>query len=338
MLRYPVAFDDPDVIPLAQMVEALNRLDRMQELPTPVIAAMVSDREIVRRIRKAKDDDEVQNLVEVEAAAYAKRLETTLARVEQDGKALSERVDQLAQTSEEHRKRSKIATDLAARVTSERDEAVAALERARRESDERAATAKRDAEMAADVKLQSAVEGAVRTTEVRLRADFSRVMRRTVCGAVWGALVVMAAVVVWLVPDARTPLGGLLTIGWVALATYALAVIAQRGRSGDTLSKSADVSGIISLLVLILQTYGFMRGVGTSDRPARDTTRMITPQMDSPAVAPATDPQHDSIARDTGTGPTGAALVGQRGEGVQSAIDRSTRRSSGLRPKPSAKR
>jgi hypothetical protein len=296
MLRYPIAFEDPAVVPLEQMVEALNRLDRMQEVPTPVIAAMVSDREIVRRIRKAKEDGEVRQLVEVEAAAYAKRLETSVTRLEQDSKVLNERVDQLAQTSEEHRKRSEVAGDLAAQATSERDAAVAALERSRREHDERIASVKQQIEAAAEEKLRRAVEDAVRNTEVQVRQDFRRVRRNVICGAAWVSLLAIAAVILWRVPDARTPLGWLVTFTWVALGSYALAVFAQRGRSGDTLSKSADFSGIVSFLVLTLQTYNLLRGEHTrSDQPVRDSV--------APLTRDATPPRARSSVADTSATP-----------------------------------
>jgi hypothetical protein len=336
MLRYPVAFDDPSVVPLEQMVEALNRLDNMRELPTPVIAAMVSDREIVRRIRKAKDEADVKQLVEVESAAYARRLETSFERLEQDSKMLGERVSQLAQTSEEHRRRSEVASNLALQLTKERDQAAAELERVKRDAMDRESASARSAEQEMDRRLRSAIAETVTITERGLRAEFRTALRRVFCAVMWIAVVTAAGLALWLVPSARTPLGWAVTTCWLVLLSYALIVYAQRGRAGGMLSRSADYFGVIGFALVTLQCLGLLPN---SPGAARESDAALTT-----GVAPDPSPENisdrggglggprktanpirnnaDSVLKDSLLRPSGSTPSVQRSLGDQTAARR----------------
>lgn len=280
MLRFPVAFDDPSVVKLNEMVEALQRLDTMKDLPAPVIAGMVSDGAMLTRIRLAQDEKAVQRLVEVESATYAKEQEAQVERLSQTNRVLGERVGQLEHVNSELRHQSDIVTGTATAVTQQRDEVAAKLDQLQQSVPTQLELARQDAERASEARF----EQRLRDTEARLRAEAWTLVRRVVCGAAAVVLLVAVGMLLWLRPASRDPLAlAFLTLG-LALAWYALYEYGRRGRTGGLISTLADVAGVAGVIVLVLQAMGML----PTDMRSRDPQPGSEPSSASTPATPAT--------------------------------------------------
>ena len=102
LLDNPVLHLSDDIVPFDHMVDALHRLERYEELPMPVVAAMVASTEFTRKFRTAQSANEERRLLEIataEAAASALEKNETLkgkvAQLETQGSGLEERIEAL---------------------------------------------------------------------------------------------------------------------------------------------------------------------------------------------------------------------------------------------------
>lgn len=75
MLAHPLLFQEArKAVPFEHVVGALHRLERYEELPTPLVAAMIADGEFVRRIHASKSDAETRKLIEIHAERAARKV------------------------------------------------------------------------------------------------------------------------------------------------------------------------------------------------------------------------------------------------------------------------
>lgn len=250
LLQFPVAFDDPSLVKLNEMVEALQRLDNMRDVPAPVIAGMVSDGAMLNRIRLAQDQGAVQRLVEVQAAAYAVEQEKKVERLTQEKNELVDRVGQLEQVTDALRRREEAAKETAATVTGQRDDAAGRLEEVLRGLPDQIAAAQRAGEDASDRRWKE------RRKEEREQAW--AILRGVGCAVLWFVLVAGLAWRVWTRPSAQTPLPLVVSVLTLCVASYALFVLARHGRKGDPVSKSADVAGVLTVILVYLQSTGIL--------------------------------------------------------------------------------
>lgn len=294
LLRFPVAFEDPSVIKLSEMLEAVEKLDRFKDVPGPVMGAMVSDAAMLTRIRQARDEKTVAAIIEVEAAKYARTQEEQVARLAQQNAELSDRVGQLETITGEQREKNNQATDVAMTVTRERDAAVAAFETLNRDLPARLEAARRDGQRESDDRWSQKIA----SVEDRMRGEMERRTRVFLCAVGWITQIAIAVGMFMRVPAARTGLGLVLLILTFALGTYALAVYARHGRDGNALSKSADWTGVISLLLLLAQALGLLQSAdqhpdGRAAIRNRDTSGA------SPAATPTSATNRGSAASGT---------------------------------------
>lgn len=259
LLRNPVTFEDPTVVPLDHMVTALERLDQMQELPAAVIAGMVTDSAMLNRIRLAKDDAMVKQLVEVEAATYAREQELAVSRLTQEKHELRERVEQLEHATGEYRTRSRSVATAAEIAERERDDAREEAKRLRAETPALVEQARRDAEAQVTLRVQQEVQAALKqerdAQRDAQRARNKEYRRWGICAALGISLVVLSVRAFLRLPAFFEGVRGALLVASVGLATYALYRIARHGKGHDAVSKCADLSGLIGYGILCWQSF-----------------------------------------------------------------------------------
>lgn len=258
LLRNTITFDDPSLVPLQVMVEALERLDSMQELPPAVIAGMVTNHALLNRIRLAQDDAAVKALVEIEAAQYAIEKEKEVARLAQQTAELRERVEQLSTATGEYRTRHQSAAEEAAAAGRERDTARAEVESLKAEIAEmpKLIAAARDTATAEVLKqIPDLVQQAVLAERETRDRSIKQAARRLGCFALWVAI---AGGTFWLYrhsSQAQSPLGAFLLAASFIVLTHAIWRFAKDGRVEGGLGRIADVLGIIAYVVLLAQTF-----------------------------------------------------------------------------------
>jgi hypothetical protein len=255
MLQHPLAFEGVDVVPLADMAQALHRLDALRDTPAPVLAAMVSDSAMLERVRSARDQTEVKKLVESEAIKFASQMEQEKQRLTQHSRELVDRVEQMEKVVGTLRERLTDSSGTVTQRTRERDEARTALARLEEQVPNEVSKAREEAEREAENRLTARVNEAV-AQALQARSDADRTRLRKLGWYAVGALVIAATIRMMIVAPAAHEGFGLPVSLSVILATgYACYVYAEKGWSHDSGSRIANVLGVIGFVLFALQQF-----------------------------------------------------------------------------------
>jgi hypothetical protein len=283
MLRHPLVAEAGNLVPLAEMAEALQRLDAVRDTPAPVLAAMVSDATMMQRVRAARDQEAVRVLVDTEAVKYAKHLEDIQGRIVQQNRELTERVERVEKLAADFKEKLAETGGQVTGVTRERDEAKAILQREQDKFptliEEARDQARSDANKAIELKIDAAVRDALLKRETLGR-------RRLTCGVVASVLTIIVVGSLWKYPSARSVPGIALAIPVLAVTWYAAYVWAKHGVTDRAQTKVAEVASIVALLfAFAYAALAIGTGSGapaakadsTSQRPAPDGGARGTP-------------------------------------------------------------
>jgi hypothetical protein len=139
MLHNPMLYQGSSEVPFSHMAEALSRLERYEELPEQVVAAMVADDQFTRSFLEAETEAEERRLIELTAGRVAadaitksKSLQEQLAQVQQQVATLAENLDSVRDARDAATRERDRAQEEA---RSARDNEALQLERLRREFD-----------------------------------------------------------------------------------------------------------------------------------------------------------------------------------------------------------
>ncbi|MHB1861791.1 MAG: hypothetical protein ACYCVL_02380 [Gemmatimonadaceae bacterium] len=253
MLRHPLAFTGPATVPLADMAQALHRLDSVRDTPAAVLGAMVSDAAVLERVRHARDDAEVIALIDSEAVRYANRLEEEKQRMAQQNRELVERVEQVERIVGAMNDRLAASGTAIEELTRARDEATDALSNVTgalpRQLEEAHAKGAADAEVRLEGRLDAAVTAALVAREITARTRRRKWLWYTLASLVTAMTIGM---MYWF-PGARSGFGPIVWIAILMTTWYTAAIYARHGMSHENRGRLADFTGIVAFLLVILQ-------------------------------------------------------------------------------------
>jgi hypothetical protein len=317
MLRTPILLQGSNKVPFSHMAEALSRLERYQELPEQVIAAMVADDQFTRSFLEAKSEEASRAVIELKVGALAadainlnESLHEQLETVKLQLAAVSENVDSLRDA---------------------RDLAELDRDRARRDANEDRAAAERRSEQHAAAlrtefgeKLQTAVSqartGAAEDTKKELAPQIneriSAARRWTAYFTLSGAVTLAGVIALVLRWDAWIPMQRTVVIVGVALA-WATLLLIPKG-PGVALGVTANAAGVIAMLLWGQSEW--------SKAEHQQSTRAVKATQDTtgvtnPAPSTSTPPPVSSVS---GSRPQSKA--GPPGSAQRSAGDSAGRR------------
>lgn len=304
MLQHPLAFEGVDVVPLTDMAQALHRLDALRDTPAPLLAAMVSDAAMLERVRNARDQAAVKELVESEAIKYAKQLEQDKQRLTQHSRELVDRVEQMEKAVGtmrhqlvETRQQLTTTGGAAAESARERDEARTALAKLEDRLPKEVAQAREQAERDAQSQLGARVDAAVAQALAQRQAENRKAIRMA-CWYGLAALVIGATVRIMLqAPGAREGFGLAVSLAVIVAAGYACHVYAQRGWSHESGSRVANVVGVIGFILFVVQQVA-----GTTGARLQGNREANDPQSKPPGQPAAHDAPSAGASKGSGAG------------------------------------
>ncbi len=298
MLRHPLVFDDPNLVPLTSMMTALRRLEEVKDLPLPLVAAMVADREIVRRIEMSKGPEKLRELLEVQSATYASQLEKKQQRTAYEAEEQRALAAQFERSSQEHRQRHADAQAALQRTKTGLETATRALvdQRAQAEEDRELAVqtataeaAERTRNLLAEQKAASdfASEKRAEAAANRAVADYKRRLKGVTLLLV--TLLLVAGAFIFL-PYLRTVENYTIAVSWSVVVFISIRGIVRRRTADETRAELADWLAIIGFLTVSVIAISKAIWMDPVALPATPTPASSSPRAVQSSPSGAQDP------------------------------------------------